>query len=319
MQRWGKTITGKQRFFCLLCNKSSVRRRPDLKKKINTRLFVSWITQTVSLERTARRLGISRRGLLKRFKPFWESLPQPKPIFGDISILVIDGVTVVKRQSVALIIFDHLKRIPVFWEFTQRESYYSWQAVFARMRTENIFPEVIVCDGQKGLIKAIFEVWPSAKIQRCVIHVSRQAKIWLTQNPRTDAGKELLEIVKALTKIETLKQKQQWIKSYNLWLKKYDKFLKERTYHPTVLNHWWYTHKKLRATRSLLKNSLENLFIYLDDPRVPRTSNDVEGGINSRIKDLLRIHRGLRPRHQQVLVACYLTTRQSKKPTRKFT
>jgi hypothetical protein len=116
--------------------------------------------------------------------------------------------------------------------------------------------------------------------------------------------------------IETETEKIIWLKSFADWQIKHDNFLKEKTRHPILEKRWWYTHKKLRAVRSLLRNSLGNLFIYLDDPRVPKTSNDVEGGINSRLKDLLRIHRGLIPSHQQVLASWYLAKRQGQKPTR---
>jgi len=316
MQGWGKTSSGKQRFFCPLCRRSSIKRRPDLRFKIDLRVFVSWLTTTTGLNTTAKRLRISRSNLTRSFIPFWKLLPQPLPIIFNSEVLVVDGVSVIKHHLVALIIFDRLRRITLSWYFAVRESYSSWEVIFLRLKAQGVNPRVIVCDGQKGLIKAIYAVWPEAVIQRCLIHIHRQAKAWLTQNPQTDAGKELLQIVKNLLQIETDEQKNTWLKSFDEWLKKHDDFLKERSYHPINPKRWWYTHKKLRAVRSLLKNSLNNLFIYLEDSKVPKTSNDMEGGINSRIKDLLRIHRGLKPQHQQVLTAWYLATRQGQKPTR---
>lgn len=316
MQRWGKTGTGKQRFFCRLCRKSSTRKRPDLRLKIDLRVFVSWLTKTTGLDAVAKRLRISRSSLTRSFIPFWKFLPQPKPVLGNSEILVVDGVSVVKRHLAVLIIFDRLKRIPLDWHFTLRESYSSWSAIFLGLRAKGINPKIIIGDGQKGLIKAIGSVWPEAVIQRCLIHIHRQAKAWLTQNPQTEAGRELLLIVKRLINVETHEQKNDWLKSFNEWLGKHDDFLKERSHHQIISKRWWYTHRRLRAIRSLLKNSLNNLFIYLDNHQVPKTSNDVEGGINSRIKDLLRIHGGLKPHHQQVLTAWYLAVRQGQKPTR---
>jgi hypothetical protein len=318
MQRWGKTAAGRQRFYCPLCLKSSTRRRPDLREKIKLQTFVAWLTETTGLATMAKKLRVSISSLTKSFMPFWEYLPLPKPIIGNSEVLVVDGVSVVKHSLVVLVIFDRLRRSPVSWFYTVRESYSSWLAIFFELKVKGVNPRVIVCDGQKGLIKAIYTIWPEVVIQRCVIHINRQAKSWLTKSPHTDAGKELLQIVKALLRIETQEQKQTWLKSFSQWLVDYDDFLKERTYHSQLAKRWWYTHKKLRAVRSLLKNSLDNLFIYLDDCQVPRTSNDVEGGINSRIKDLLRIHRGLLPHHQQVLTSWYLAKRQGQKPTRNY-
>ncbi|RLI61255.1 MAG: hypothetical protein DRO88_13280, partial [Promethearchaeia archaeon] len=175
--------------------------------------------------------------------------------------------------------------------FTFRECYDSWVLVFRSLRAQGVEPVFVVSDGQKGLFKTLYEVWPKIILQRCIIHVVRQARIWLTQNPKTSAGKELLILIKVILQIRTRRQKRRWIRCYRKWLKKYDVFLKERSYHPVKDNCWWYTHRKLRAVRSLLTNSLEHLFIFVRYPEVPRTSNHVEGGINSRLKYLLKIHR----------------------------
>ena len=60
------------------------------------------------------------------------------------------------------------------------------------------------------------------------------------------------------------------------------------------------THERiLKAERSLLKLIRENtLFTYLDeelknDFSAPSTNNRIEGGINSRLREMLRNHRGL--------------------------
>ena len=50
----------------------------------------------------------------------------------------------------------------------------------------------------------------------------------------------------------------------------------------------------LKAERSLLKLIRENtLFTYLADFPAPFTNNRIEGGINSRLRETLRNHRGL--------------------------
>ena len=81
-------------------------------------------------------------------------------------------------------------------------------------------------------------------------------------------------------------------------IKKYQKFLSEMT----VDEHGNKrpTHERLlKAERSLLKLIKENtLFTYLDkefinDFIAPSTNNRIEGGINSRLREMLRNHRGL--------------------------
>lgn len=151
-----------------------------------------------------------------------------------------------------------------------------------------------------------------------MIHIIRQANLWLTKRPKTQAGVELRALVKQLPAIRTRRQKRGWIRSFRYWRRRHNAFLKERTYSPANPKQWWYAHRKLRAVRSLLHNSQQHLFTYVRYRQVPRTSNHVEGGVNSRLKDLLRIHRGLSPKKKQVLTAWYLAVRQGQKPTRNF-
>lgn len=153
MQRWGKTSSGKQRFFCPLCRGSSIRQRPDLRFKIDLRVFVSWLTTTTGLDATAKKLRISRSNLTRSFIHFWKFLPQPMPITCNSEVLVVDGVSVIKHYLVALIIYDRLRKIPLSWHFALRESYSSWVSIFLRLKAKGVNPQIIVCDGQKGLIK----------------------------------------------------------------------------------------------------------------------------------------------------------------------
>jgi transposase-like protein len=41
------------------------------------------------------------------------------------------------------------------------------------------------------MLKAVKLNWPNTKVQRCQFHVKMNAKVKLTSNPKTDAGKEL--------------------------------------------------------------------------------------------------------------------------------
>ncbi|MFH1653258.1 MAG: hypothetical protein ABIE74_04290 [Pseudomonadota bacterium] len=128
-----------------------------------------------------------------------------------------------------------------------------------------------------------------------VIHVIRQAHAKLTRNPKTVAGKEMRLLIKELPAIHTRRQKRRWIRKWRYWSKKHYRFLTERSYGETQnkKRSWWYTHKQPRAVRSLIKNSLPHLFTFIGHPEIPRTSNHVEGGINSRLKELIHRHRGI--------------------------
>ena len=86
---------------------------------------------------------------------------------------------------------------------------------------------------------------------------------------------------------------------------------------------WWYTHRGLRSAYRQLDKLLKDnqLFTYLEPDLttelIPRTTNYVEGGINSQLRTKLKLHRGLNQTHQQRLVEWYLYTRtKDQKPPR---
>ena len=85
-----------------------------------------------------------------------------------------------------------------------------------------------------------------------------------------------------------------------------------------------FTHERLRKARSSLSRLLSagTLVTYLDptlaaDGPLPRTNNPIEGGVNARLRDMLRNHRGLSlmRRVKAVFWWCYLHT-ESPKPAR---
>src|SRR6185312_9427918 len=51
--------------------------------------------------------------------------------------------------------------------------------------------ESITCDGHKALLKAIRKVCKQAVVQRCLVHIQRMCRIWLTASPQSRPGIEL--------------------------------------------------------------------------------------------------------------------------------
>lgn len=107
-------------------------------------------------------------------------------------------------------------------------------------------PEYAVCDGEKGLLSAIANVWPNTKIQRCLFHVFMNVRQKITLRPETLAGIELLALAKRLLKIETIDEMNKWLDDFKAWRIKYQDFIKEKSIDP-VTGEVWYTHKKLRS------------------------------------------------------------------------
>ena len=152
--------------------------------------------------------------------------------------------------------------------------------------------------GGTGFAKALKKVWPKAKHQRCVFHVFCQVKRYTTSRTNTMAGIELYSLSKDLLTIKNKQEAELWTKRFIKWIKKYQEFLSEMTIDERGNKRP--THERLlKAERSLLKLIKENtIFAYLDGElneefSAPSTNNRIEGEINSRLREMLRNHRGL--------------------------
>lgn len=126
--------------------------------------------------------------------------------------------------------------------------------------------------------------------------------IYLTRNPKTDAGVTLRYWVKKLHEIETPTQRDNWIGQFDGWRRKYDGFLKEKS--ESLSGRKWYTHKMLRRTRSLIKNALPNMFHYIDNSDIPKSTNGLESTF-SHFKLNLNIHRGLSKKNRKNFILWY--------------
>lgn len=112
------------------------------------------------------------------------------------------------------------------WMFAERETLASWLAFLKKLPT----PDAVVIDGQKGLLAAILRLWPQAKVQRCLVHIERLARIKLTRQPKTTTGRELLKLVQGIFAVRTRRQRRRWLRAYRRWERRHASFLKERSY-----------------------------------------------------------------------------------------
>jgi|SRR3989339_1153212 len=244
MQRWGTHPSGTKRWRCPECGKNAVRKRKDNQVRARLFSFVRWLNGKSTLTEVASEKGVSVQSVSAWFCAFWQNPPKPQ-LVPNPRVLVLDATSVVPRRCMLLIAGDGIRRHPVSWAPTSRECHASWLDFLRNLMWHDTEPDVVVCDGQRGLLNAIHDVWPKARIQRCLVHVVRQASLWLTQNPKTLAGLHLLSLVRGLPYVRTKRQKRRWIRAFHSWERKHDAFLKDRTYGPS--GRWWYTHRKLRG------------------------------------------------------------------------
>lgn len=281
----GKTKAGSQRWLCKSC-KTSLTHKIDKDSK-ELQLFLNWL---FSKDSQSDMPGEGRTFRRKTAK-FWDIWPLPPKVEETKDVLFLDGIYLGRKACILICCDD--KHV-LGWYLCRYEHAGAWMALMRRIAE----PRMVVSDGGTGFAKALKRMWPNAKHQRCVFHAFCQVKRYTTSRPNTPAGVELYGLAKDLLKLKTKKDAEIWVQRFFDWIKKYQKFLEEMT----VDEHGNKrpTHERLlKAERSLLKLVRENtLFTYLEeewnnDFDAPSTNNRIEGGINSRLREMLRNHRGL--------------------------
>lgn len=238
-------------------------------------------------------------------------------------VLLLDGI----RVGSLVCLIARTPQHVVSWTWVPYEAGTTWDKLLERLPP----PVVVVCDGQKGILVSIPRNWQGATIQRCHFHVWQNVRSKLTLFPKTEAAQMLLLLTKILLKgLYTKQEAEVWKTKLAVWEQIYGSFIRERTYVDNPRpgqRKWRYTHERLRSAYRQLSKLVrdEQLFTYLDEQllqhtqQIPRTTNYVEGGINSQLRTKLKLHRGMSEEHQRRLVEWYLYSRtESPKPTRKF-
>lgn len=127
-----------------------------------------------------------------------------------------------------ILYWDHDVRFTQLYRLTDEERYQEIKEDLDNIKSLAIEIVSITCDGHRAILKAIRKVLPHVIVQRCVVHVVRQCKTWLTQHPQSFAAVELLSIINELHSVKTLYQSSAWLLSLWYWGKKYSSFIAER-------------------------------------------------------------------------------------------
>ena len=126
MVRWGVTKQGKRRFRCRVCLKTAIIRREDQKDRIAGKLFERWLLGVVSLSLVAKRVGVHRTTLSRKFGAL--SLPLHSVPLHPLSknpVLVLDGTTI-SKNTVLILAYDALSDQPIAWSFVSHERFEVW-------------------------------------------------------------------------------------------------------------------------------------------------------------------------------------------------
>lgn len=127
--------------------------------------------------------------------------------------------------------------------------------------------------------------------------------------PKLEASKELKKIVSRLTQTT----EKNFTQKLDDWYENYKGFLEEKSVSSTT-GKLHYTHPRIRAAYRSMRTNLPYLFTYKNHKKlnIQNTTNALEGGVFSHMKNMISLHRGLSKSMKLNLVDYYLVNYKKK-------
>lgn len=195
-------------------------------------------------------------------------------------------MTFIRRAyGIAVIRAVNLKK-NLAWKMSQTETVRVYQELRFELEKQGFEIEAAVIDGKLGL----FDVFWDVPIQMCHFHQIQIVNRYLTTRPKLQASIELRRIALRIPQ----SHEDEIRRMLDGWHESWEGFLKEKTFNPET-RRWFYTHRRIRSAYRSLRKHLPLLYTYQRYPElhIPNTTNSLDGSF-SHLKDMLRIHRGLK-------------------------
>ena len=277
--------------------------------------FEDWVLGKQILDRISNQSGYSKSKIQRLFRYYLNSppvftIPQKESVH-----IIIDGTYF--SSNICLVVYRNSEvKCTQLYRLSDNERYEEIKEDLENLKTLNINIQSITRDGHKAILKAIRKVFKKKMIiQRCLVHIQRMSRIWLTKEPKSIAARELRSITQQIHRITTHEQKLYWLRALYDWDLTHQAFIQEKSFNP-LTNRTWYTHKMVRRVRYLLVHTFPDMFHYLDNPKIHKSTNALESFFGH-LKDNLSIHRGLTVHNRKNFIKWYLHLRNgdvSKQP-----
>ena len=310
--KWGKR-DGHQRYKCKNCGSLFTFRRKDIGKSNRFVWFEWWILGKQTLEQISTLSGYSTRQLSRWFDEYLDSCPVWTVRFHERVNLLIDGTWFPNKLCLVLYRNETVKST-LFYRLTDDEWEDEMVEDLRNIQSLGIEIESVTSDGGANIIKAVRKACPNAVRQRCLAHIQRECLTWLTKHPKSEAGKSLRRIVSLICKIQTRNDMLYWKMMLSEWHGQHVGYLNDKTVGKTS-HAEWFTHKMVRKAYVHIRRALPDMFRFLDNPRIPKTTNALESYFGH-LKENISLHRGLSKKHYSNYVKWYIYFRETDNKTK---
>jgi hypothetical protein len=265
---------------------------------LTRRLFEEYFYHRKTLKELAKEYGHSRAWVQERIHQYGPSVRgrYPRPV-----VLVIDATFFGKRRDKfgVLVAKDPHRSEMIAYRFITSETLEEYLLLRKSIESKGYEIKAVVTDGKPGLF-GLFEGIP---LQMCHFHQQAILTRYLTRSPRMKASMDLKRIGGYLGKIT----QRRFTLLLNAWLNRHQSFFDEKVPDDSKRG-WHYKHKRLRSAYHSLRRHLPWLYTYRRYPelQIPNTTNTLDGGLFSPLKDLLKVHRGISRDLKTKLIIDYL-------------
>jgi hypothetical protein len=306
--RWGKR-SDKQRFKCKDCGILFTNNSPEQRHANHFSWFKKWVLQKDTFEVLTKESGYSKSKLQRIFRCYLSS-PPTFIIHQKLRLnLIIDG-TYFTEGLCLIIYYDSKLKYSLLYRFSSNEFYKEIKEDLNNLKKLGIDIASVTCDGKKSIIRAVEKIYPSTTVQRCMVHVQRMVRLWLTRKPKLQASKELRYLVGLLHHIRGVVEQHIWVIAFEQWYKKHQSIIDEKVLHKPT-GRWWYKHRQLRRSAVMIKKALADMFHFIGDKNIPKSTNGLDSYFGH-LKLNLNVHRGLSKEHRQSFILWYLHLKGSK-------
>ena len=221
--------------------------------------------------------------------------------------LVCDATFYGKRKDrLGTLVFKDIESKEILvWKHIESETVKDYRYLKEELIELGYTIQSTTLDGKRGLYKAFKDI----PIQMCHFHQKKIVQRYITMKPKLEASQELKKIVSRLTQTT----EKNFTQKLDVWHDKYKDFLEEKSVSSTT-GELHYTHPRIRAAYRSLRTNLPYLFTYKNHKKlnIQNTTNALEGGVFSHMKNMISLHRGLSKSMKLNLVDYYLVNYKKK-------
>lgn len=315
VQRWGKR-NEKQRFRCNNCGILFTSHNDGVRRSNEIVWFRKWVIERQTIPLISRDSGISTRTLKRKFYDYLKIYPQWSIPKDSAVHLVVDG-TYFKNKVCLFVYLDNEFKDAILYRTTTGEYTDEILEDLINILNTGIIIVSVTSDGKSSILKAIKQanIWVKRQnvenktdiqpivSQRCLVHIQRNCLDKLKEGHKSEEGRRLRKIAMTICKIDSYEKRDLFINAFKYWFSENENYITQFYYDSGGKKQR--VHQDLYSAYYGIMRALPSMFHYLDNSKIPSTTNSMEGYF-SHLKADTGFHRGLSLDHFKNFIRWYV-------------